>query len=278
MVSISNVLVAIINAILLLIGLAAVGIGVYFAVASDEQAQCREGLERPMMIMGAAIFAVAVIGLVGSCCRNNFFLFVYLVVMFTVIVALLLATVFLIFVTNQRIARTITKMKIYNMDGWLRRNYVNEENWVGIRSCLVDAEICRNVVAAGDGDVFPVVDFVKKRLSSTQHGCCTPPSTCGFTMKNSTFWVPPKNWTASKASDQDCGKWSNKPMTLCYDCESCKAAFVSSIKRQWRPLAIVNVFVLILAITVYVIGCCARFSNNSSSSSSGRKYFGGKLP
>ncbi|CAN0902491.1 TET11, partial [Linum grandiflorum] len=265
MVSVSNVLVAIINTILLLVGLAAIGVGITLAVGGGQQTQCRDGLERPLMVMGAAIFFVATIGLVGSCCRNNFFLFVYLVVMFTIIVALLLATVFLIFVTNQSIARTITKMKIYNLDGWLRRNYANQENWVGIRSCLVDAQICRNVVAADEQS--PVVDFVKKRLSSTQSGCCTPPPSCGFAMKNATIWIPPKNWTAGGTTDRDCSTWSNKQTELCYECESCKAAFVSSIKRQWRILAIVNVCVLIFAITVYVIGCYARFSNSSSSSS-----------
>ncbi|CAL1354608.1 unnamed protein product [Linum trigynum] len=66
---------------------------------------------------GAALVGVAVVGLVGSCCRNNCFLFLYLIVTFAAIVLLALFTIFLILVTNQSIARTVTKLKVYNLDG-----------------------------------------------------------------------------------------------------------------------------------------------------------------
>ncbi|CAL1369907.1 unnamed protein product [Linum trigynum] len=269
--TVSNVLVAIINTILLVLGLMAVGTGLYLMIAGDSTTQCRQGLERPLLITGAALVGVAAIGLVGSCCRNSCFIFLYLIVMFAAIVLLALFTIFLIFVTNQSIARTVTKLKIYNLDGWLRRYYVNDENWGDIKSCLIDARICYGVVAKNRS----VIDFIKKRFSSTRSGCCTPPSSCGFTMRNETFWIPPKKGIAAGA-DPDCNGWSNKQNELCYDCESCKASFVYNIKQQWRSLAIINVCVLILAISVYVIGCCARFSKSSSSSS--RKYLPGKYP
>ncbi|CAL1408183.1 unnamed protein product [Linum trigynum] len=79
------------------------------------------------------------------------------------------------------------------------------------------------------------------------------------------FWIPPKKGIVA-GGDPDCNGWNDKQNELCYDCQSCQASFVYNIKQQWRSLAFINVCVLILPFLVYIIGCCAQFSNSSSSS------------
>lgn len=57
--------------------------------------------------------------------------------------------------------------------------------------------------------------------------------------------------------DPDCYKWSNNPGLLCYDCDSCKAGVLETIRRDWHKLSVLLVVVLILLFGVYSIGCCA---------------------
>ncbi|RWR83330.1 tetraspanin-7-like protein [Cinnamomum micranthum f. kanehirae] len=88
-------------------------------------------------------------------------------------------------------------------------------------------------------------------------GCCKPPTFCGFTYVNATFWTPPKN---TVSFDSDCQTWSNNQESLCYDCKSCKAGVLAILKNDWRKLALINFCVLIVLNIIYSIGCCA-FNN-----------------
>jgi hypothetical protein len=91
---------------------------------------------------------------------------------------------------------------------------------------------------------------------SLQSGCCKPPTSCGYT------YVGGTNWTAvptNSSSDPDCQTWSNS--SLCYNCQSCKAGVVATVKRDWKRVAVVCIVFLVFIIIVYSVGCCA-FRNN----------------
>lgn len=91
-----------------------------------------------------------------------------------------------------------------------------------------------------------------------QSGCCKPPTSCGYAYANETFWNPSN---AMLLTDTDCVKWSNDQRTLCYQCDSCKAGVIASIRHSWRKVSVINIVVLIILVIVYVIGCAA-FRNN----------------
>ena len=90
-----------------------------------------------------------------------------------------------------------------------------------------------------------------------QIGCCKPPTSCGFTFVNGTQW----NGTPTSTSEPDCTAWGNGAAKLCYDCQSCKAGVVATLRRDWKGTAILNIIFLVLIIIVYSVACCA-FRNN----------------
>lgn len=59
----------------------------------------------------------------------------------------------------------------------------------------------------------------------------------------------------------DCTKWNNDQAELCYDCDSCKAGVLASLKKSWRKVSVINIVVLIILVIAYVIGIAA-FRNN----------------
>jgi hypothetical protein len=90
-----------------------------------------------------------------------------------------------------------------------------------------------------------------------QSGCCKPPSSCNF------LYVSGPNWTKvpTNSSDPDCNTWVDDGTQLCYNCQSCKAGAVATLKRDWKRVAVVCIVFLVFIVIVYSLGCCA-FRNN----------------
>jgi hypothetical protein len=79
-----------------------------------------------------------------------------------------------------------------------------------------------------------------------QSGCCKPPSECGFGYVGPTVWTNP-----TSAPDQDCGLWSNNPAQLCYECESCRAGLLATLRNEWHKAGVVLIVAIIVLIFVY---------------------------
>lgn len=88
---------------------------------------------------------------------------------------------------------------------------------------------------------------------SLQSGCCKPPTMCGYTFVNPTYWISPIN----TAADVDCVQWSNDQSQLCFACDSCKAGLLANLRRGWRKADVILIFTCVALIIVYLIGCCA---------------------
>jgi len=86
-----------------------------------------------------------------------------------------------------------------------------------------------------------------------QSGCCKPPTQCGYTFVNPTYWISPIN----NAADMDCLQWNNDQNQLCYNCDSCKAGLLANLKEEWRRADIILLITLVALICVYLVGCCA---------------------
>jgi hypothetical protein len=101
---------------------------------------------------------------------------------------------------------------------------------------------------------------------SLQSGCCKPPTQCGYTFVNPTYWISPIN----TAADMDCLQWNNEQTQLCYNCDSCKAGLLANLKKEWRRADIILLITLVALISVYLIGCCAF--RNAKTEDLFRKY------
>lgn len=99
-----------------------------------------------------------------------------------------------------------------------------------------------------------------------QSGCCKPPTQCGYTFVNPTYWISPIN----NAADMDCLQWSNDQTQLCFNCDSCKAGLLANLKKEWRRTDIILLITLVALISVYLIGCCAF--RNAKTEDLFRKY------
>ncbi|KAG5017027.1 hypothetical protein JHK85_023163 [Glycine max] len=65
------------------------------------------------------------------------------------------------------------------------------------------------------------------RIPTLLSGCCKPPTKCGYTFVNPTYWISPIN----TAEDMDCMKWSNDQAQLCYNCDSCKVGLLATLEK-----------------------------------------------
>ncbi|KAL5751403.1 hypothetical protein ACOSP7_026006 [Xanthoceras sorbifolium] len=264
MVRVSNFLVGFLNLLSLLLGLAAIAMSLYFFLSGGDT-KCQRFLQTPLLIIGLFVSVVSLTGLVGSCCRVNFLLLLYLIVVFFMILGLLAFTVFLFMVTNTRVAAALDKTKTMDFSHWMENNFVKGQQWNDIKNCLQESRFCSRIHSpAGSAS-----QFYKKNLNPIQDGCCKPPKECGFRYQNATFWTAPEKGQA--AADSDCKTWSNQQQKLCYDCNSCKRGFLSNIKKEWRQLVIFNLCLLLLMICTYTFGCCAK--NNNRRDNKFRGYY-----
>ncbi|XP_077216097.1 tetraspanin-8-like [Tasmannia lanceolata] len=263
MVRVSNSLIGLLNVITLLLSIPILGGGIWLSTRASSD--CEKFLEKPIIALGVFLLIVSLSGLIGSCCRVSWLLWVYLVVMFLLIVLIFCFTIFAFVVINKGAGKIVSQRgykeyRLGDYSNWLQKRVSSDENWRRIKSCLQDSKVCKSL----EDENLPQAEFYAKNLSPIQSGCCKPPTSCGFTYMNSTVWQKPAANTTS--SDPDCNAWDNDKNILCYNCQSCKAGILANLKRDWKKVAIVNIFFLIFLIVVYSIGCCA-FRNNREDNS-----------
>ncbi|KAJ6868662.1 hypothetical protein NC651_033674 [Populus alba x Populus x berolinensis] len=267
MARISNGVFTFINSLILILGLVSIGASAYLMM-HHSSSLCQKALQLPLFLLGVSLFVVSLLGLIGSFCEQTFWIKIHSCFNFLLIVGLICFTVFAFIVTNKGAGKALSRIgyreyRLGDYSNWLKNHFVNQNNWDEIRSCLMDAHVCQTLDIHSDVNQ-QVADFYKTKLSPVQSGCCKPPADCGFEYKNATFWIVPESGPA--VQDSDCNTWSNNQNKHCYDCNSCKAGFLANIKKEWRILAIVLIFITVFLIIVYSLGCCAIRSIHQSHS------------
>ncbi|KAJ4713298.1 Tetraspanin family protein [Melia azedarach] len=227
MARLSNALFIVLNFLSFVLGFTAVSCSAYIQLHGGSSV-CQKALEMPLLVIGLFLMIVSTIGLVGSCCRANLLLWLYLFVMFFLIVGLLLFTVFVLVVTNNMIGKRASPDRLHDYSTWLQNRFADGKNWEEIKGCLID----------------------------TQSGCCKPPMYCGLTRENGSTWTVPEKGPAVQESD--CTTFSNEQDQLCYDCKSCKGGVLDHVRKEWRFLSVLNSCVLVVILVVFCIGCCVR--------------------
>uniref|UniRef100_A0ACD5ZES1 Uncharacterized protein n=1 Tax=Avena sativa TaxID=4498 RepID=A0ACD5ZES1_AVESA len=259
----SNTVFAVFNVVTLLLGAAVLAAGFYRGAATD----CDRFLRTPALALGVAIMVASLAGLAGACCRASVLLWIYLLLTGLLVLAALCFAGFAFAVTNagagagQAVSgRGFREYRLGDYSGWLRRTVEDGGgNWGRIRSCLVEAKVCRSL----QSNHRTLDEFVNADLSPVQSGCCKPPTACSFVYQNETYWTKPPagSATASGVDDPDCDVWSNEQSELCYGCQSCKAGVLANLKNSWKKTAFVNAAFVVLLVVVYGFGCCALRNN-----------------
>lgn len=265
----SNALIGFINFLTFLISIPILAGGIW--LGNKANTDCLRFLQWPLIVIGASLMVLSLAGFAGACYRLSLLLWLYLFAMFFVIAALVGFIIFAFAVTEKGEGETVLnrgylEYHLYSYSGWLRDRVGDPSYWAKISSCLRDARACRKMGRYVPADGVPGLMapesadmFYQRKLSPIESGCCKPPTSCGFVYVNETVW----NRGGGMVMDDelDCTRWSNDQQVLCYDCDSCKAGVLASLKRSWRKVSVINIVVLILLVIVYVIGCAA-FRNN----------------
>ncbi|CAL9211814.1 unnamed protein product [Musa hybrid cultivar] len=150
---------------------------------------------------------------------------------------------------------------------WLRNRVMRAETWKEVKTCLYGDMICEDL--AYRTIQFTSHDFSLTKLSALESGCCKPPDVCEMEYVNAINWTEVRrnstrdsessssssSNSATNASHVDCHAWSNQPTILCYDCQSCKAAFLTIITSRWRK---VGVFLIVMS-TLFLFVHAVRF-------------------
>ncbi|GLT49619.1 hypothetical protein SLA2020_231650 [Shorea laevis] len=254
----SNNLIGILNIITCLLSIPIIIAGVW--LRNNGSTECARFLDMPVIAVGVFLMLVSLAGLFGACCRVNWLLWLYLVIMFLLIVIGLGFTIFAFVVTNEGAGKALSgkgykEYRLGDYSNWLQKRVNNAKNWNKIKSCLFVSGVCYTFRDEYLHD--SPQKFYQEHLTAIQSGCCKPSNDCGFT------YVSPTNWTKTNTdyNNPDCDAWDNNPIDLCFNCNSCKAGLLDNIKGQWKKVAIVCIVFLIFLISTYTIGCCA-FRNN----------------
>ncbi|XP_022159601.1 protein TORNADO 2 [Momordica charantia] len=241
-----------INLVAMLLSVPIIGAGIWLATQPDNA--CLQILQWPLIIFGVAVLLVGVAGFIGAFCRITWLLLLYLVAMLVLILLLGSLVGFVYMVTlrgsgHLQPNRAYLEYHLDDFSAFLRRRVQSSFKWDLIRTCLSSSTMCAEL----NQSFRMAQDFFNAPITPMQSGCCKPPTLCGYTFVNPTYWIMPIN----NAADMDCLKWNNDQTQLCYSCDSCKAGLLQSLKNQWRTADIVLLLALVALISVYIIACCA---------------------
>ncbi|XP_040989607.1 protein TORNADO 2-like [Juglans microcarpa x Juglans regia] len=254
--ALSNNVIGGINFIAMLLSIPIIGSGILLATEPDNS--CVKILQWPVIILGILILVVALAGFVGGFWRVPWLLIFYLVAMLILIILLACLVVFIYMVTlrgsgHPAPSRSYLEYHLDDFSGWLRRRVQSPFKWDRIRNCLSSKTMCAEL----NQNYRMAQDFFNARISPLQSGCCKPPTECGYTFVNPTYWISPIN----TAADMDCLQWNNEQTQLCYNCNSCKAGLLANIKKEWRRADIILLITLMALISVYLVAGCCAFRN-----------------
>ncbi|CAH8390932.1 unnamed protein product [Eruca vesicaria subsp. sativa] len=250
--SLSNNVIGYINIIAVVLSVLVIGAGIWLTIGPVNS--CVMLLQWPVIILGILILLVSLAGLIGGFWRITWLLIVYLIAMLALIVLLGVLVGFIYMVTlrssgRPQPSRAYLEYSLEDFSGFLRRRVLKSYKWERIRTCLSATSICPDL-----NQRFTLAqDFYNAYLSPIQSGCCKPPTKCGYTFVNPTYWKSP----IALYVDLDCLRWSNDQNTLCYSCDSCKAGLLANLKLDWLKADIFLLVALIGLIVVHIIGCCA---------------------
>ncbi|KAJ0242625.1 hypothetical protein HA466_0205740 [Hirschfeldia incana] len=150
-------------------------------------------LQWPVIILGILILLVGLAGFIGGFWRITWLLAVYLIAMLALILLFGVIVGFIYMVTlrgsgRKQPSRAYLEYSLEEFSGFLRRRVERSYIWERIRSCLSTTSICPDL---NQRFILAHQDFFNAYLSPIQSGCCKPPTKCGYTFVNATYWISP---------------------------------------------------------------------------------------
>ncbi|KAK7335726.1 hypothetical protein VNO80_27724 [Phaseolus coccineus] len=258
----SNNFIGLLNFITLVLSVPVLGGGIWLSTRSNGT-ECLKFLQLPLIIIAVIIMVTALAGLIGACYRNTLLMALYLVAMIFIMLVFLGFIIFAYAVTDKGSGketenRAYLEYYLQDYQGWLKERVASDEYWTKISSCVRESKRCEKLGRTIHGVPETADTFYLRNLSPIQSGCCKPPTECGFKYENETVW---RSEGGIVGTNKDCSRWSNDQNLLCYECDSCKAGVLATIKKSWRKVSMINIVVLLILFLVYLVAYAA-YKNN----------------
>ncbi|WCJ22033.1 Tetraspanin family protein [Euphorbia peplus] len=256
----SNKLFIAFNILALISGFIAIGSYIYFQIHGVTD--CKNVVQKPLIIMGIALAAISILGLIGICFKLTWLLWTYSLLAFLTLFGLTTFSIVVYTIGNANTSKSSLAslgFKKHNLGGnyeeWLINMVESRNNWKSIRSCLVKNHVCNRV--RDNNLIEKGSDFhVLHNLSPIENGCCKPPTECGYKYKNGTTWLIPKSGPETKNSD--CQTWRNDEEKLCYNCKTCKGGVLEESRLTWIIFSILDFFDIAILIIMFTLSCLTR--------------------
>ncbi|KAJ0775247.1 putative tetraspanin/Peripherin [Helianthus annuus] len=226
---VSNFVIRWINLLTMFVAVGVIGFGVWISTHHDG---CRKSLTLPVLGLGAIIFVISVVGFLGAQKNNSILLWMYLIILFLILLGILVFTVL-----------AFKEYRLQDYNKWFRNELNNTHNWKRLRSCLVKSDDCNNL----SKKYKTLKQYKSAKLTPIEAGCCRPPSQCGYPAVNASYY----DLSFHPVSPiKDCKLYRNSKATKCYNCDSCKAAVAEYMKTEWRVVAIFNVVLFVVLVSL----------------------------
>ncbi|KAL3629524.1 hypothetical protein CASFOL_026746 [Castilleja foliolosa] len=218
---------------------------IYFAVSLNQTSStnpCLRHSVTSIQWVGVITLAAALVGIIGTWLKLKALESLYLWVM---LITTFAAVVFCLFIwaVMPRLTAEETYYKTAEHGDWLteygpalQKVVANDKDLFAVKSCFNETRTCRTMANQTQDQKVPFVDV----------GCCIPPNRCGLEQTSSGLWATPKNGLNS--TDDECLMWA-KEGENCFDCDSCKAAYLANFQSQWEKEMtshIISIIVLIV--------------------------------
>ncbi|XVF73460.1 hypothetical protein PTKIN_Ptkin12aG0203000 [Pterospermum kingtungense] len=248
-------LIAFLNIVSFLIAILILFVGI---LNTKDSTECEAFMYKPFILLGVFLMLLSFTGFIGACRRSPGLVGIYLIFMFIFLLAGVVFTIFTFVETNKGAGRFLSGMgykeyRLGDYSKWLQKRVNNDGHWNKIKSCLAKSNICNDLRIGNKYSNDTLEKFQKEPLNALQSGCCKPSNECNFTYWYPTFWSQDNG----VFTNPDCKAWNNNQTILCYNCQSCKAGFLDTIKDSWKKVCIYNVVGLIYLIIIYSVGCWA---------------------
>ncbi|MCL7044536.1 hypothetical protein MKW94_010804 [Papaver nudicaule] len=236
-----------------LLAIPILAIGVWLGVRATSTECVVSFLEIPVITSGVFLVLLSLFGLFGSHYGKTWMVYVYGIGVFILFLFLVAFTIFSFIVTRdgsrgQAIgARGYREYVLDDYSNWLQTQVKSDRNWKRIQKCLFKRNVCRSL---SEKHHLEIKQFFGLHLTHIESGCCKPPQDCGFIYIEPTVWEKRIDQNSTISSNPDCQIWGTSP-GLCFNCESCRAAVLVNVKRDWRVVSIIC-NVCIVAIVVFL--------------------------
>uniref|UniRef100_A0A2C9UA98 Senescence-associated protein n=1 Tax=Manihot esculenta TaxID=3983 RepID=A0A2C9UA98_MANES len=142
---VANNITALLNFVAFLCSIPIIASGIWLASKPDNE--CIHYFRWPIIVLGILVLLVSLAGFVGAYWYKETLIAFYLCCMAILIGLLLILLVFAFVVTRADggydvPGRGYKEYRVEGFSSWLRNHVVNSKNWVKIRNCLAESDVC----------------------------------------------------------------------------------------------------------------------------------------